>query len=432
MKFPKPKIISLREEIRGISSTGYLTHSLFYHPAKFIPQFVRFCLKNYCKEGGVILDPFAGSGTAGLEASLLGYDAYLMDINPLLDYFYPVKIPKFSLQEWNKIHQKAQKNLMRTLDPKKASTENEVLNENLEYWYPEHLFNYFNGVWSNFHSLYNKHKEKLDKKVIALILFKLSKKYSYAEHDMPKLFTSDKKRGFIEKLENNPSLYKKIVEEGLSELRQIDETIQKLLIFYKRNSVNNLDSRLKFFSGVDAYTFDYSQLPLFDCIITSPPYMQAQEYIRTFKMEMLWLGYSTEEIKAYKDKEIPFRTPEGKIKGNYIDNRRQNISKNKLREIFDAYFWFTIKSLERASYRLKSKGNLCILTGNPKMEGKLVEIWKVILNYFTGNLNYKFVNLYRDRITSSKLFEGRNNKNPKGMKSEFLTVLQKRPKSQNN
>lgn len=69
MKFPKPKIISLREEIRGISSTGYLTHSLFYHPAKFIPQFVRFCLKNYCKEGGVILDPFAGSGTAGLEAS---------------------------------------------------------------------------------------------------------------------------------------------------------------------------------------------------------------------------------------------------------------------------------------------------------------------------------------------------------------------------
>ena len=60
------------------------------------------------------------------------------------------------------------------------------------------------------------------------------------------------------------------------------------------------------------------------------------------------------------------------------------------------------------------------------MEGIEVEIWKVIYEYFVEQLRFKFIKLYEDKIISRKLFKGRNNQNPEGMKSEYLLVLEKR------
>lgn len=85
--FPKPKVISFRKKVSEIKKSTYLTHSLYYHPAKFIPQIVRFCLDEYTRKGNVLLDPFAGSGTMGVESSIQGYESYMLDINPLLNFF---------------------------------------------------------------------------------------------------------------------------------------------------------------------------------------------------------------------------------------------------------------------------------------------------------------------------------------------------------
>jgi DNA modification methylase len=80
--YPDPKRISFRELVPDITDTNYVTHGLFFHPAKFIPQVVRFCIRHYVPKGGRVFDPFAGSGTTGLEAVIAGADAYLADINP--------------------------------------------------------------------------------------------------------------------------------------------------------------------------------------------------------------------------------------------------------------------------------------------------------------------------------------------------------------
>ena len=65
-----------------------------------------------------------------------------------------------------------------------------------------------------------------------------------------------------------------------------------------------------------------------------------------------------------------------------------------------------IKVLEKASSRLVKGGKMCVLIGNPNMNGIEVEIWKVIFEYFTNDLNFKLVDLYEDRIVSRKLFKG--------------------------
>ncbi len=415
-EFPKPKMVSFREEVSEISSSQYLTHAIYYHPAKFIPQIVRYCLDNYCKEKGVVLDPFAGSGTTALESSIKGNHSYMIDINPLLNYFYPIKMPNFSIEQWKGYASQARAFLEKVLkeNPKQILD----INGELEYWYPKDLYDYFKRVWSNYHNLKAK-EEDITQNVVILVLFRLSKLYSFAEHSMPKLFISKKKKEFIRKFLENKNKYEIIEKKALTFLEEINKSVSELL------KEKKLSGKINYFSGVDSYKFDFGKLHRLDCIITSPPYLQAQEYMRTFKMEMRWAGISNEKIREYTNQEIPFRTPEGIIRGRYLNSIRSKLTKKNLIKMFDSYFWFTIKTLERAAERLDNRSKICVLIGDPKMEGIEVEIWKVIYEYFVKNLNYKLVIVFEDKIVSRKLFKGRNNLNPEGMKSEYLIVLEK-------
>lgn len=414
---PKPKMVSFRQKVNGIKESTYLTHSLYYHPAKFIPQIVRFCLDEYTKKGGRVLDPFAGSGTVGVEAAIQGFESYLIDINPLLDYFYPLKIPNFSKQEWEKSYSES-KDLLKEFIHREPKIVKEI-NNNIDYWYPKKLYDFFCKVWTNYHEL-KEEKNKISINVVTLALFKISKYYSYAEHSMPKLFISKRKKAFIEKTLETDNLLDSIEKMGFDILENIKKSVDTLI---------ELDGKLKctkYFAGTDSYNFDFSKISDLDCIITSPPYLQAQEYIRTFKLEMMWLGIPQEKIKEYMSKEIPFRESPSRIEGEYINKIRGEIKKKNLLKLYDSYFWFTIKTLENASKKLVKGGKLCVLIGNPKMDGVEVEIWKVIYEYFVNKLSFKFIDLYEDAIVYRKLFKGRNNQNPDGMKSEYLLVLEKK------
>jgi DNA modification methylase len=52
------------------------------HFAVFPPELPERCIKAGSPEGGVVLDPFAGSGTVGLVANRLSRRAILIDLNP--------------------------------------------------------------------------------------------------------------------------------------------------------------------------------------------------------------------------------------------------------------------------------------------------------------------------------------------------------------
>jgi len=68
---------------RGKFSTGYATHSLFPYRGKFHPQLIKGILNIIgIKKGETILDPMCGSGTANIEAALMGIDSVAVDISP--------------------------------------------------------------------------------------------------------------------------------------------------------------------------------------------------------------------------------------------------------------------------------------------------------------------------------------------------------------
>jgi len=69
------------------NTTSHLTHDLHYYKAKFFPRLVRALINVCAEESGApdhrLIDNFAGSGTALLEASLLGIPSVGLDLDPL-------------------------------------------------------------------------------------------------------------------------------------------------------------------------------------------------------------------------------------------------------------------------------------------------------------------------------------------------------------
>jgi len=66
------------------SVNQYLTHWIYPYKGKFHPQMIRALLNIIgLKKGDIVFEPFSGSGTAALEAQLLGIDFVGIDISPL-------------------------------------------------------------------------------------------------------------------------------------------------------------------------------------------------------------------------------------------------------------------------------------------------------------------------------------------------------------
>ena len=66
------------------SNTKEYTHCFHNYPAMMIPQVARKLLERYGVSGGWLLDPYCGTGTSLVEASMFGINAVGCDINPLV------------------------------------------------------------------------------------------------------------------------------------------------------------------------------------------------------------------------------------------------------------------------------------------------------------------------------------------------------------
>ena len=80
------------------TDTKEYTHCFHNYPAMMIPQIARALLKRYGVEGGWLLDPYCGTGTSLVEASIFGMNGVGCDINPLVRLIATAKTTPISLQ----------------------------------------------------------------------------------------------------------------------------------------------------------------------------------------------------------------------------------------------------------------------------------------------------------------------------------------------
>jgi hypothetical protein len=367
-------------------------------------------VRRFCPEGGWVLDPFAGSGTVGLEAVLADRNAILIDINPLLSIYVDTKINYrhadiddasilYALKQmfsWEKSYEPDWKNL--------------------NYWYPSEVLELLKRYWGWIHSQ-DPHDPCVC--VIRPALMRANRRFSWTEHKAPKLFRSEHKKQEMQGLLGRED-WREYVKSFIIE--SVLETSSRLRSLAW--SLAGSSCRAIALAGVDSTAVDLHDCPQTDAIITSPPYLQAQEYLRTFKLDLFWTGVTEARVRELMRLEIPYRKATEPFATPTYLRVYEQLPRADLQTMLHSYFYYTTRALENAAVTLKRGGFLCVFVGNPTVDGIEVETWRIIAEYFEPK-GFELHKVFRDDIKTRQLFRKRKNKNPRGMDSEYLLVMRK-------
>ena len=398
--------ILFRNSIPEIPSTTYGTFAVYRYPAKFIPQVIAYVLKNYATPGMKIFDPFAGYGTTGLVARIYGYDYKLWDLNPIIEIIHKTAILKSSSINV--------KNLIALLEDLKRSQKEFIPNwSNIDYWFPKEFLSLLFKSWGFIHSLPE------DTKYFFIIpLLKTTRYFSWSDETVHKLYKS---KYSIKKIENLlKGNWKMVFYEMLR--NEVFKLFNKICEYEKLNP-KSVSFEIK--SGVDVLETSLDE-PV-NILITSPPYLQAQEYIRSTKLELFWLGYSEEYIKNLSKKEIPYRNVnEIEIYSRKYHEFREKIKEKHLRKLFERYFKAILSAFSTLGEKVENY--MCIFVGPAKIRSIPIPIDEIIIEHLQ-KFGWKHEVTYIDKILSRVMFE--SNINPAtGMKdsrikTEHLVVMKK-------
>jgi hypothetical protein len=400
----KRKQVSFRELAKGIPSTTYGTFGLYGYPAKFIPQVIAYVLNEYAEPGMTVFDPFAGYGTTGLVSSVYGHDYELWDLNPLLEILHKVATMKQPNEDVDNL-----------LSEMRLSNHEFIPDwSNYSYWFPEEFLPFLSKVWGFYHSL----EDEEAKLLLTIPLLKITRIFSYDDIERQKLSKSPKSKKRVSRLlkDNWQNIfYEKVEAEVHAIIRGVAE--------HYSLSPKPVESTVR--GGVDTLTMDLSEE--MDILITSPPYLQAQEYIRHAKMDLFWLGYPESLIRELSKKEIPYRDVEPcDIKSDIYHTMRQQIEEEHLLKIFDVYFQGVLGALTRL--QKKASSYLFLFVGPATLRGRPVPIDDIFLQHFTA-LGWTHEITLVDTIVARRMFFYNNNPatglRDKRMRTESLVVLKR-------
>jgi len=360
-------------------STTYATFGLYRYPAKFIPHVIAYVLENYAHSKMKVFDPFAGYGTVGVVSRIYGYDYELWDLNPLLGTLHSV-----ATLEPEEV------DIKELLQQITASNEEFVPDwSKLRYWFPEDFLPLLFRAWGFYHSM----DDKYLKLVLTIPLLKTTRYFSYDDMQRQKLskspkskqrinllITCDWKTKFFEMLEKE---MEKVVK-GLEEYRMLHPKQTKAIVK----------------GGVDTLSMNLEEEK--DILITSPPYLQSQEYIRQAKMDLFWLGHSEDEVRKLSKLEIPYRHVEPQtIHSETFSAIRSEIKEKHLQKTFDRYFWGVLGALTRLQEKITS--HLFLFVGRTSMRGHPIPIDHIFAEHFT-ELGWTHMGTLIDTIVSRRMF----------------------------
>ncbi len=247
-------------DIKGKDQIGrsnqYLTHWYYPYKAKFHPQMIK-ALINWMalKKGQKLLDPFVGSGTALIEAKLIGVDSIGIDIDPFCVFMSKVKTDLLDLrpEQLDALDFQTAFNHFKTFKGKSSQVGlTKFIEANATSKSP------FFGMDERIHDFF-----------LLSYLYALSD-YTYVKRDMWEGFH-----------QNTSQIMKSI--------RRFDELKQQLDLKMGKVEVEHGDARFLEQKGI--------QRESIDGIVTSPPYSIAVDYIAMDLHTFKYLGIEPQGLQ---------------------------------------------------------------------------------------------------------------------------------------
>lgn len=371
-------------DLIDLPSTTHATFGIYRYPAKFIPHVIYYILQNYAKPGIKVFDPFGGCGTVGIASSIYGCDYELWDLNPMLKVLHSTAIMKPIDVDQNKIISEI-KSCKKKFIPKWSRH---------TYWFPAEYLRFLYKVWGYYHSL----PENKIKLFLTVPLLKTTRHFSYDDMQRQKLSKSSRSEERVHKILKG--------DWEKSFFRMLDKEMEKLSKSINEYwSLNPKKTKHTIKCGID--TLSESLKEKMNILITSPPYLQSQEYIRQAKLDLFWLGHTEEEVRKLSRFEIPY----GKIKPCKIYSKTYEGCRKKLKEkhiqnVFDKYFWGILGAFTRLQEDITDY--MFLFVGHTSTRGHKIPLDTIFIEHLE-RFGWKHETTFVDKIVSRRLFSYKQN-----------------------
>jgi len=342
-------------------------HLLHPYFAKFNPKLPRQLINILSKQNDTVLDPFCGSGTTLVEATLQGRNAVGIDANPLGCFFTTVKSSSIKNSLLNTINNfldiveesidsyYGENNILKTKQKKINYSYPDF--HNRDYWFTENALNELGIIKAHI-------KTVGDKDLRNFLLLSFSRIILYASNQQTesRYKRVDKKRGkkdiFLQ--------YKKTLLKA--------KDIMSNYSMKRKNVIVNI-----FFK--DSRYINFIKRSSIDLIITSPPYLNSWDYGLYHRFRFFWLDLNVHE---YEEKEIGkhLRTLEGRSKSDEVERYRIDMS----------------MCLKGFSKVLKKNKYCCIVNANSIVKKRFIDTNKILVD------EAKKYNLHLVEIMDRKVF----------------------------
>jgi DNA modification methylase len=412
-KIEKTNVVSInfKKELKFLNTKERASHNMHKFPAKLIPHIPYFFIRSLTSPGETVLDVFCGSGTVLVESMLAGRNCVGTDINPLCRLITKVKTTPLKEKELqlatNKLFTKLTENIR--LKPPKFL--------NIDYWFSKHAQ----------HSL-TKIKWAIDtcdfsdeiRDFFYVCFSSIVRKSSNAD---PRI---------------GPPVFSKHLKEKINKGRRVYP-----ISYFKQEVIKNT-KRIQEFSSLcfqncrsQILSDDARKLSLkdetVDLVITSPPYMSAQKYFRSTRLELLWLGLVTEQELRNLDSQIigteRIRSIEySKLQRTGIDEvdtlAERLYQIDKLRTAVMVKYFKDLQFVFKEIFRCLKCGKFFVLViGNNEIRGIRIPA-HLIAAKLAENIGFEKELMMVDEIKSRGLMTKRN-KTAGLINSEWILVFRK-------
>lgn len=445
IKFNFRKFVSVNLHIKR---SDVFTHNIHSYPGRLFPYIPIFFLSSdkFCPANGKVLDTFSGSGTVLLESIINPYlkrDVYGVEINPLGRLISKVKTTPITPIDLDKKIECLFKIIKKTRQNRKSNPSIPEF-KNIDLWFSESAKNGLGKIKASIEQL-----EDDDCKDFFWVCFsKLVRCVSRADPNIPPpvlLKVEKYKNSYryeklkdIAKRNENPDvegIFKDIVQDNSERVKRLwdvkeirERGVKAKIIWDDSRAIKKGKYTSKgFVDKAKARELSNS----ISLIITSPPYLSAQKYVRSTKLELYWLDMisngelnkldrqtiGTERVSLKNEKQDI-----GIVAIDKLLKRAEKISKERMLAIYE-YFKNMALIFKQSYNLLKTNGYIILVVGNNKVGNFTVHTPQLLLE-LAKQTGFKDTLILRDEIKGRGMITKRHDTGGL-IKDEYIIVLKK-------
>ena len=376
-------------DYRGFSSFPADINYLHWHPAPFVPQIPAILIQALTKKEDTILDPFAGAGVALIEAARLKRKFIGIDINP-----YAVNIIKakfYALSIANKGWFLTIGEDLNSLSNIECSIEDYCIRFGIDKevfkWFEKKTLRELCSLHKYVRSESNNRNELLKKVLFSSILQRCCSQREHYTYVTDGCYP--KQMVYI----NAVDLF----------LKQAELTAIAAETFRKQYKMM-YNQEWRFSGGVistgDARSIEFLTDKSVDMVITSPPYLGVNDYVRS--MRLTWLFFPEKETEKAMNDEIGARR------------------KRHRKRAYEEYINDMNKSFAEIYRVLKPRGFLCLVIGQGRGSVCKRNVVKELLEILQNKYEFKTCMKISRKIKFRRI-------QVRGVGTEEMIILNRKP-----